>query len=63
MADYFGTAVVAGLAVASVNAYFSWRDYGSLRRAFRTFAGWLLAFVAAGLAAPLIASWLLTNVF
>lgn len=63
MPDYFTTGVVAGLAVASVNGYFVWRDYGSLRRTLRTFAGWLLAFVAAGLAASPIASWLLTNVF
>lgn len=63
MAEYFTTGVAAGLAVASVNAYFAWRDGGSRRRVLRTFAGWLLAFVAAGIAAPLVASWLLEHVF
>lgn len=63
MTTYFELALAAGLAIASVNALFSWYDSRSLRRAGRTFAGWLLAFVAAGLAAPAIAAWLLTNVF
>lgn len=62
MADYFVMAVFAGLAVASVNAFFAWRDHG-VGRALRTFAGWMLAFVAAGIAAPGIAAWLLTYVF
>lgn len=63
MTTYFELALAAGLAIASVNALFSWLDSRSIRRAVRTFVGWLLAFVAAGLAAPAIAAWLLANVF
>lgn len=62
MVEYFTIAVAAGLAIATVNAYFTWRDHGP-SRALRRFLGWTIAFVAAGLAAPSIASWLLTNVF
>lgn len=62
MADYFVTAVAVGLAVASVNGYFKWRDT-DLTRALRAFLAWMLAFVAAGIAAPSIVEWLLTSVF
>lgn len=62
MADYFTIAIAAGLAVALVNGYFAWRDHGP-RRSLRTFIGWLAAFVAAGVAAPRIATWLLRHVF
>lgn len=62
MAEYFTTALAAGLAVAVVNGYFAWHDHGP-RRSARAFLGWLAAFVAAGVAAPHVASWLLANVF
>lgn len=62
MGRIFTIALVAGLAIASVNTFFVWRDYHSSPRAFRTFVAWLLAFVLAGLVVPTIAQWLLTNV-
>lgn len=62
MGRIFTIALVAGLAIASVNAFFVWRDYHSRHRALRTFIAWLLAFVLAGLVVPTIANWLLINV-
>lgn len=62
MASYFEMAVAAGLAVATVNAYFVWKDHDAAR-ALRTFVGWTLAFVAAGLLARPVSNWLLANVF
>jgi len=62
MASYFEMAMAAGLAIATVNGYFTWKDHGA-GRALRTFLGWTLAFVAAGLLARPVSTWLLTNVF
>lgn len=62
MATALQIAMAAGLAVALVNAYFDRRDGRSWRRVVRTFVGWVLAFALAGLAGPIIARWLLTNV-
>lgn len=63
MADYFTMAIAAGLAIAAVNTLFAWHDTRSPRRSLRTFVGWMLAFVAAGVAAPAVARWLLSRVF
>jgi hypothetical protein len=62
MASYFEMAVAAGLAIATVNGYFVWKDHDAAR-ALRTFLGWTLAFVAAGLLARPVSVWLLTHVF
>lgn len=61
MGRIFTIALVCGLAIASVNAFFVWLDFHSHSRALRTFIAWLLAFVLAGLIVPTIAQWLLTN--
>lgn len=63
MASAFAIAMAAGLAVALVNAFFVRRAGRPWRDAARTFLGWFLAFVAAGLAGPIVARWLLVNVF
>lgn len=63
MATPLGIALMAGLAIASVNAFFALRDGRSHAAVLRTFVGWLLAFVIAGLLARPLASWLLTHVF
>lgn len=63
MATTFGIALAAGLAVASVNAFFAWQDGRSPAALVRTFVGWLLAFLVAGLLAPEVAEWLLRHVF
>lgn len=63
MASTFALAMAAGLAVATVNAFFVRREGRPWRDAARTFLGWLLAFVAAGLVGPDVAGWLLTHVF
>ena len=63
MATPFEIGVAAGLAIASVNAWFAWRDGRPRLDVLRTFAGWLLAFVVAGLLAREVAVWLLTHVF
>jgi hypothetical protein len=63
MATPFQIALVAGVAIASVHAYFARREGGDRARVIRTFLAWLLAFVVAGLIAQPLAAWLLTNVF
>lgn len=63
MATAFELAVAVGLAIATVNAYFSRRDGNPPADVLRTFVGWLLAFVVAGLLARPVAAWLLTHVF
>lgn len=63
MATALEIAMAAGLAVALVHAVFARREGRPWRAVVRTFVGWLLAFALAGLAGPLIATWLLTHVF
>jgi len=63
MASVAALAMAAGLAVATVNAYFVRQDGGSRWRVLRTFLGWLVAFALAGLWGPMLATWLLHNVF
>ena len=63
MATALQLALAAGLAIALVHAGFERREGRRWRAVAGTFVGWLLAFVLAGLAGPVIAAWLLTHVF
>lgn len=63
MATPFELALAAGLAVATVHGYFSWRDGRPTRAVARTVVGWVLAFVAVGLVARHVAAFLLEHVF
>ena len=63
MATALQIAMAAGLAVALVHAYFGWREGRAWPAVARTFLGWMLAFLLAGLGEPVLARWLLTHVF
>lgn len=63
MATALEIALAAGLAVAVVHASFARREGRSWTATVRTFVGWLLAFLLAGLLGPVIAAWLLANLF
>jgi len=56
-------ALAAGLAIALVNGYFARGDGRDWPAVARTVLGWLLAFALAGYVGPMVADWLLGNVF
>lgn len=63
MASPLELAVAAGLAIAVVHGYFSWRDGRPPLAVARTVVGWVLAFVLVGLVARQVAAFLLGHVF
>ncbi|MFB6131154.1 MAG: hypothetical protein ABEJ28_10080 [Salinigranum sp.] len=63
MSSPFQLAMSAGLAVALVSAYFARREGQSWRRVALTFAGWMAAFLLAGVLSTSVGNWLVVHVF
>lgn len=61
-ANTFVLAILIGVIIGSVNAYFRYWETRSRRASVRTFLAWVLAFTVTGVIATPIARWLLHNV-
>lgn len=61
--DTFVLALMIGVLIGSIHAYFRYVDSGSPQASFRTLLGWLLAFAITGMIASPIADWILEQIY